>query len=186
MKKILLLAAMVVSTLAASAQVEQGFRFGINGGATFNTMSGINETKNLTGFRAGLVGEYNFSENFYLGTGLEYVGKGVKSDLIDGDLKFGYLQIPLNIGGRVSVSDNTYLFGQVGPYASYAVTKSDIDFYDGNYVKSNDFDWGFNAKVGVELSKFQIFAGYDFGMNETFKECDTKNRTISVGVGYMF
>lgn len=42
-------------------------------------------------------------------------------DGLEGSLQSYNAQVPLNIGGRIPLGGNTYIFGQAGPYVSYAV-----------------------------------------------------------------
>ena len=54
-------------------------------------------------------------------------------------------------------------------------------------IKGENFDWGFNGKIGVEFSQIQLFCGYELGMKEVWIWPENaKNRSIVFGVGYIF
>lgn len=185
MKKFVIMAVIAVLSLTASAQVEKGLRYGITFTGSMSKFSDIPNTENLFGYGAGLILEYNFTPNVYLGSGLQYNLRGTKIKNLDPSLKSNNLTIPVNVGGRVNVSDNIAIFGQVGPYASYAVKKAELQIFGYETQKGENFDWGFNGKIGVEFSQIQVFGGYELGTKEVWPG-DAKNRSIVFGVGYMF
>lgn len=193
MKKILFMAVMAIVAMTASAQIEKGLRFGITVSGSMSKYSEINGAKNTFGCGDGLTVEYSFNPNVYLGTGLQFGLRGTKVDAlevsgqtisVDGSLKSYNIVLPVNIGGRINVSDNFSIFGQVGPYVSFAAKKAELQTVE--TVTGEAFDWGFNAKVGVEIrNQFQIFGGYELGMKEVWPN-DAKNRSIVFGLAYMF
>lgn len=52
----------------------------------------------------------------------------------------------------------------------------------------NRVNWGLGFKVGAEFFRhYQVNVGYELGMNKIFKNSiDSKHRTFTVGVAYMF
>lgn len=52
----------------------------------------------------------------------------------------------------------------------------------------NRVNWGLGFKVGAEFCRhYQVNVGYELGMNKIFKNSlDSKHRTFTVGVAYMF
>ncbi len=194
MKKFIMMAVMVVLTLTASAQVEKGLRFGLSLNGAMSKYSELPHAENTFCYGGGPVLEYNFTPNVYLGSGLQFGLRGSKIKTIDvanqtvsvgSSLQSYNLAIPLNIGGRVNLSDNVSLFAQAGPYASYAFKKAELQILGYGTIEGENFDWGLNGKVGVEFSQFQIFGGYELGMKEVWKG-EAKNRSIVFGVGMMF
>lgn len=196
MKKFFMMAVMTVLTITASAQVEKGMRYGITFTGTMSKYSELPNTENTFGYGGGFILEYNFTPNVYLGSGLEFGLRGTKVKKLefggqpvipDGSLKSYNLIIPVNIGGRVNLSDNVALFGQVGPYASFAIKKAELQLLDISTIKGESFDWGFNGKIGVEFSQIQLFGGYGLGMKEVWIWPEnSKNRSFVFGVGYTF
>ena len=194
MKKFFMMAVMTVLTITASAQVEKGMRYGITFTGTMSKYSDLPNAENTFGYGLGSILEYNFTPNVYLGSGLEFGLRGAKVQtldvagktfLVDCSLKSYNLIIPVNIGGRVNLSKNVSLFGQVGPYASYAIKKAELDILGYSTISGENFDWGFNGKIGIEFNQIQLFGGYELGMKEVWPE-EAKNRSILFGVGYTF
>ena len=180
--------AMAILTMTATAQEDSentGFRYG---GVLTGAMSsysgdyqGLKQDMTFC-YGGGLVAEYHFTPNVFLGTGLELGIRGTKMESIEGSVKSRNLIVPVNIGGRVNVSDKLAIYAQVGPYVSYAIKKPEL-IYSGT-VKGEAFDWGFDGKVGVEIFRiFRVFGGYELGMKKVF--ADSKNRSIIFGVAYM-
>ena len=112
LRSLLVAVFMMCGVMAASAQVEQGFRFGATFGMNVSTIS-KSDMYSKVGFNAGVRGEYNFTEDMYLGVGLGYSHKGVK----DNDLKAtaGYVEIPVHFGYRMGVTDKISAVGEFGP-----------------------------------------------------------------------
>lgn len=194
MKKFFMMAVMTVLTITASAQVEKGMRYGITFTGTMSKYSELPNTENTFGYGGGFILEYNFTPNVYLGSGLEFGLRGTKVQtldvagktfLVDYSLKSYNLIIPVNIGGRVNLSKNVALFAQVGPYASYAIKKAELEILGYSTISGENFDWGFNGKIGIEFSQIQLFGGYELGMKEVWPE-EAKNRSVVFGVGYTF
>jgi len=106
------------------------------------------------------------------------------------------------------VSKPVSLFAAVGPYlnigfggkAKTATCQYDSDGKAGketvrttsNNVYSdklmNRCNWGLDFKVGAEFCRhYQVNVGYELGMNKIFKNSlDSKHRTLTVGLIYMF
>mgnify|MGYP003403069671 FL=1 len=194
MKKFFMMAVMTVLTITASAQVEKGMRYGLTFTGTMSKYSELPNAENTFGYGGGFILEYNFTPNVYLGSGLEFGLRGTKVQtldvagktfLVDYSLKSYNLIIPVNIGGRVNLSKNVALFAQVGPYASYAIKKAELEILGYSTICGENFDWGFNGKIGIEFSQIQLFGGYELGMKEVWPE-EAKNRSIVFGVGYTF
>lgn len=194
MKKFIMMAVMAVLTLTASAQVEKGIRYGITFTGAMSKYSELPDAETTFGYGCGLIMEYNFTPNVYLGSGLQFGLRGTKlktldfgglSSSLDTSLKSYNLVIPVNVGGRVNLSDNVALFAQAGPYASFALKKAELQILGYETIEGENFDWGFNGKVGVEFSQIQLYGGYELGMKEVWPG-DAKNQSIVFGVSYMF
>lgn len=187
------MAILAVLTITASAQIDKGMRYGITLTGSMSKYSEIPSAKNTFGYGGGLILEYNFTPNVYSGIGLQFGLRGSKLDVIDvsgqsvnldGSLKSYNFAIPVNIGGRINVSDNVAFFGQVGPYVSFAVKKAELQVLGYGYIKGENFDWGINGKVGIEFNQIQVFGGYEYGLKEVWTG-GAKNRSIVFGIAYM-
>ena len=191
MKKTLLFLSLIIVTITATAQVEAGLRSGFTLSGSFNSMSELPGSKSSIGYRLGYAMEYNLSERFYIGSGVVQTLKGsAKTADFSVGLKYWYLQVPLNIGGRIALNrQDTYLFGQVGPYVSYAVAASKYDVFGYGRITGEKFDWGFDAKAGVEFGDLQIHVGYDLGMANVWKYAlneNVKHRSVFIGLTSFF
>ena len=190
MKKIIFVAVMTIFALTVSAQTETGLRSGIEFNGSLSTYSDLSTAEKTFGFGAGYVLEYGFTPNLYLGSGLDFVQRGTKIDswnsyLCSGALRSYNVLLPVNIGGRFNVSDNVSIFGQVGPYASFAIIPAKLEVGSRQF-KGERFDWGFNGKLGVDIChQYRVFGGYELGMNKLWSD-EGKNRSIVFGVAYMF
>lgn len=194
MKKIIMMAVMAVLTLTATAQVEKGMRYGISFTGSLSKYTETHGADNIFGYGGGVSLEYNFTPNVYIGTGLQFGIRGTKLTSLDvagqnvslnGSLKSYNIGIPVNVGGRMNLSNSFALFGQVGPYVSYAIKKPEVQVLGYGIIKGEGFDWGFNGKIGVEFAQFQVYGGYELGMNEVWTG-GAKNRSILFGIAYMF
>lgn len=183
MKKLILMAVMAVFTLTASAQVEKGMRYGLFFSGSMSKYSKLPDAGNKFCYVGGAILEYNFTPNVYLGSGLQFGTRGTK--LAGASMTSLNLIIPVNIGGRVNLSDKFALFGEVGPYVSFALKKAEAQMLGHGTIEGERFDWGLNGKVGVEFCQIQLFAGYELGLKEIWPD-DAKNRSIVFGLGYLF
>ena len=202
MKKLLFTAVLTIFCLAASAQEAGSFRFGVTGGGNLSTANLDASHSSKFGFHAGVIGEYNVYEYLYINATLKYSMRGVK-DVDFYDYKFewnpGYIEIPLHVGYRYSVSDEFKLFVDAGPYFAYAVSGkikandgSDADLFSDTASrvlggKYNRFEFGLGGALGFEYSGVQLKVGYDYGLT---KVCDmnnsAKNSNFFFGLAYMF
>lgn len=185
MKKTLLLLILVFGAFSATAQIESGLRGGFTISGSLNSMTELPGSKSSIGWRLGYNMEYNISECFYIASGIEQTTKGVVFEGEDTPLKYYYMQIPLNVGGRIPLVENTYLFGQAGAYAAYAVATTKYNIFGLGQISGEKFDWGVNAKVGVEFGNYQIHVGYDLGMGKAWKYAlneNVKHRSIYLGL----
>ncbi len=190
-RKFLVTAALVLGFAGSVfAQEAKSFRYGPTAGLNFNTIGDMEGSKMRVGFHLGVRGEYNFSEDMYLGASLLYNHKGCK---FDGDAKFsaGYIDIPVHYGYRWSTSEKLSIFGEAGPYFAIGIAgkeKFGDDKYDtfGGEDGAKRFDLGASLRVGVELNKkIQIGLGYSHGLINMY-ESGGKNSNITLGVSYMF
>lgn len=57
--------------------------------------------------------------------------KGLKSDIVDGNISMSYFQIPIFAAYKFPISDNMKSAVKAGPYLSCGVFVSDIEWSDG-------------------------------------------------------
>lgn len=113
------------------------------------------------------------------------------------------LLVPVNVGYKFRLSDNLNLLAAVGPYADFGLTGTDkVTTTDAKgHSKEekispnvygdklfNRVNFGFDAKVGVEISKhYQLSLSYSRGFTNIFKGgLNTKAQDLQLGFSYMF
>ena len=190
MKRILVIASVICAFLIVSTNAQaQLLRFGVKAGATFNKFNlgdGLDNFKNdsYTGWQAGIMARIKVPL-----TGLAIQPEALYSVVGNDDLKFGYLQIPINLqfGFDLLVAR---IYAQAGPYFGYAVKLPNDDGWD---EKAKDVfkkqDWGIGVGLGADLfNRLNVALKYDFGLQNVsdIGDVDLKNRTLNLSVGYFF
>jgi len=199
MKSLLIAMMAVFGSVTAVAQSKGDFRVGVGAGMNVSQLTNTDLNSRVV-FNAGLRGEYYFTDDVYLGTGLLFSWQGARITEHGFTTKFtpGYLQIPLHAGVRMGLGDKATLFGEFGPYVAVGVcgkadvpliwSGSDADFFgdpDEGYARR--FDCGLGLRAGVEIQRFQIGVGYDFGLVKVYKDGENvRNGNFNLGVAYMF
>jgi hypothetical protein len=201
MKKVLLMMAFVAGmAISANAEVTFGVRAGVN----MSKMEFMDETlDNLIGFHVGAVADIKITDLFYFQPGLMFTTKGGKVEEGGGTLSVTpyYLELPLMLSCRISLTDDLALRINAGPYAAFGVAgkvKADegdgVDIFgdkDGAWdLKRLDFGVGFGG--GLEFKQFYLGVTYDLGLaNIAAKDAadagfKVKNQTLGITLGYNF
>jgi hypothetical protein len=214
-KKVFLL--VIVFTTAVSgiqAQVEEPNRVGIIAGYNLSGLTGVSGTATggtpdwgmVSGFRAGLAGEFPLAKSFYLQPALLFTSQGFKDEYtptgstVNAKRKFTFyqLQIPINVQYKLNLGIPKIIF-QIGPYAGYGlfgrqkyyrndVSKDLSDQYKklsfGNNKKGDNirpaFDYGVGAGVGVQIHRFQVLAGYNYSLGALKFEKNAYSRNYDI------
>jgi hypothetical protein len=232
MKKIISIALLLLGvSLASFAQddSETHVGFGIKGGYNYSNLSISNsgevEDKNaLSSFNIGGYFDLPLAPVLSLQPGLMVSGKGAKFTY--GDISGGnwytlqtnpiYLELPVNLVGKIPFDDNSNLFFGAGVYGAMGVggkykvngevigigysdegtiEYSNDDPTNGNNGESGDikrYDYGFNFLGGVELNHITLNVNYGLGLADIKPGEDNndndkfKNRVLSFSVGYLF
>ena len=183
MKKILMIAAMMVATLSASAQNEVGQ-------ITLQPKAGINISKitgdglkYAVGLVAGVEAEYGVAENFGVSAGVLYSMQGYKfdSDLLDKKSCMDYINIPILAQYYVVKG----LAVKAGVQPGFLVRAS----YDGESFSAacKKFDVSIPVGLSYEYQSFVLDARYNIGLTKTYKDADkTKNSVFQITLGYKF
>ncbi len=190
MKKLLLMAAVMLSSVGAFAQHAVGSftlqpKVGIN---ITNTTNYGNVAKARVDFAGGLEGEYQVSDIFSLSAGLMYSRQGYKAkDNVAGlsgkDWKPSYLNVP--------VLANVYvvpgLAVKLGVQPGFMVDK-DKDGYKGEV---NTFDLSIPVGLSYEYNNFVLDGRYNWGVTKINKHSmkgvdDTRNSVFQITLGYKF
>ena len=138
-------------------------------------------------------------DGFYLEGSLLYNLKGGSYSGSHSNL--GYLQLPINLGYRLTFSGDVSLIGSLGPYFALGVLGKDVEKVSGAKVKTDvfgtrlqRFDFGLNYKLGVEVwNQWQFYLGLEHSLlNLAKKDLDGathgKHRLVNfyIGTAYMF
>lgn len=188
MKKLIIaLGTLIVSTAALSAQGL--FTFRAEAGAAFNFGKVMTDgqaalsAKNKLGYHLGAYIDVPVFNSLYVGSGLTFSMKGAKNEIdgLSSDITMHYLQVPINIGYKFSLSRTFALGLQTGPYFSFALAgthnvgvkaldlaKSYNIFKDGisglgEAAKAKRFDVGWGVAALGYFGNIYGTVGLDFG-----------------------
>ena len=198
MKKILMVAAMMIATLSANAQNEVGqFTLKPMAGVNLATLTKTDDSKLRVGLAAGVEAEYGVAENFSLSLGALYSMQGVKftekgsGATLDVTYKLDYINIP--------VLANYYLFkgfaikaGIQPAFKASAKVKAELSSGSASVKDSETLDGvkGFALSVPFGLSyeyeSFVLDARYNLGVTKAFDAGDSKNSWFMFTLGYKF
>lgn len=207
MKKVLLSAVAMLIAGLSFGQVKWGVVAGPNFSSATVKSGGDKETSDLLiGVRAGITADLPLADEFFIGTGLLYAGKGGKNkDNSDFKTTLSYLQLPILFTYKPQVGSGNLVLG-VGPYLAYGLggkhkggignLTGDLKAFDdesGPY-KLKRFDAGAGIQVGYELPQGVYFGlNTDLGLVNVASETSLggqdfswKNTSFGVSAGYKF
>ena len=181
MKKLMIIAIMMVAAVSAKAQNEVG-QASIKPMAGINlaTMTKADNTKMRVGLAAGLEFEYGVAENFGLSAGVLYSMQGAKIDIVGNDkvtMKLDYINIP--ILANYYIVKGLAIKAGVQPGFNVQKKLDDVKLDD---VKGS----ALSIPVGLsyEFSNVVLDARYNWGLTKAFKEGDSKNSYFTITLGY--
>lgn len=200
-----LLATALLLGVTVNAQ-NKPITFGVKAGLNLSNFSGdIEDTDPKLGFNVGVTADYAITNEVYLLTGLEFTMKGSKADgYIAGEKVTEktnpmFLQLPVHVGYKFSVTDETKIVLHAGPYVGYGIggkikyevkengvkNSVDYDFFGKDRFKR--FDFGLGLGAGAEFGKIGVGLGWDFGLT-SLSRGDDKVRTMNgyLTLGYKF
>ncbi len=189
MKKIMMIAALMVATLSASAQNEVGqFTLKPMVGLTLTTITGGNADMKV-GLAAGAEVEYGITDKFGLTGGLIYSMQGAKSNSnnVDETYNMDYLNIPIlanyyiipGLAIKAGLQPGFKVRGKYKAESGGQKVEQDI-----NGGKSVDFSIPFG--ISYQISDFVIDARYQLGLTNIFDGGSSKNSVFMFSVGYKF
>lgn len=187
MKKILVMAAMVLSSVGAFAQHEVGSftlqpKFGMN--VANLTGDDVDAIKSKVGFVAGVEGEYQFTDMISGAVGVLYSQQGGagKHDS-DYKLKLDYINVP--------VVCNVYVAKGLAVKAGvqFGFNVNDERTYDGHKISNLDakgFDFSIPVGLSYEYSNFVLDARYNWGLTKLQEHAKVNNSVFQFTLGYKF
>ena len=183
MKKLLAVVALALMTLTMSAQEDS--KVTVKAGFGLASVVGSDaDTKTTVAYKVGISYDLALSEKFFIIPGVEFSTKGFKSDAIDGSISMAY---------KFPLSDNMKLAIKAGPYVSYGLFGSDIEWYDGDKTNVFDSDGGYKrfdagviAGVSLDFGQFAVGAEYSRGLSKLDSSVSQFNQAFGLVLGYKF
>jgi len=203
MKKIMMIAAMMVAAVSAKAQFEPGtFSLQPKAGLTVTEITS-DDSRFKAGFTAGVEAQYQLKSWFGLAAGVQYAQQGSKVKNVDSKINLGYINVPI-MAKFYPVKGLALGAGiQPGFMTSAKITdyqllggKQDVDIKDG----CNKFDFSIPLSVAYEADfGLVIEARYNAGLTNVAKDAfegggydrydkitKNKNSVFMITVGYKF
>lgn len=192
MKKFFAVVALALMTLTVSAQEDS--KITVKAGVGLSSVVGSDaDTKTTVAYKVGISYDLGLSEKFSIIPGVELSTKGFKSDVVDGSISMAYLQVPVFAAYKFPISDNMKLAIKAGPYVSYGLYGSDIEWYGGGKTNVFDSDGGYKrfdagviAGVSLDFNQFVIGAEYSRGLTKLDSSVSQFNQAFGVVLGYKF
>lgn len=190
MKKIFLIAALVLSSVATYAQHAVGSvtlqpRIGMN----VADLTKMDDSDPRIGLLVGAELEYQATDIFSISGGILYSQQGCKwsDDGMTQTVKLDYINIP--ILANVYVAKN--LAVKVGIQPAFNVNdkiKESMGDTSGQTKLDGTKSFDFSIPVGLsyEFSNFVLDARYNFGTTNVFDYSDSKNSVFQIALGYKF
>ena len=173
MKKLMMIAAMMVAAISVNAQNEVGQ-------ITLKPLVGINladVTKTdgadmRVGLAAGVEAEYGVAEKFGVTAGVIYSMQGIKGG--GETLKLDYINIPILANYYVIPG----LAIKAGVQPAFNVSDDDTE--------AKGFDLAIPVGASYEYKSFVLDARYNFGVTKIWDGVDCKNSVFQITLGYKF
>ncbi|WP_417444741.1 porin family protein [Joostella sp.] len=189
-KHILVIATLLVGTVASAQSWSDEFQLGARGGVNFSSVTGddIDSPDNRTSFYAGLVAEAPISERVSIQPEVFYSGQGFDVDDQDTEFQVDYIQVPLL--AKIYLAEGFNL--HAGPQVGFKVNE-ELDFeptedagdFDTDEINDIDFQLTGGAEYKFE-NGFFLQARYSYGLSEVVEDTDIHNSVFSAGLGFMF
>ena len=197
MKKLLVMAAMVLSSVGAFAQYNAGdVTIQPKVGLSIADYTDTDNSKTRAGVVAGAELEYHVSPMFGLSAGLLYSMQGAKGDLeleeegvrASATIKNDYLNIP--ILANVYVAPGLAL--KAGLQPGFKVSSKATAKVGGFSVTENlddafkSFDLSVPVGISYEYMNVCLDARYNIGVTKVMDGADSKNSVFQITLGYKF
>lgn len=198
MKKIMMIAAMMLLSVGAFAQNEVGqITLKPMAGINLATMTKTDDSKMRVGLAAGVEAEYGVAENFSLSLGALYSMQGVKGTenysgiKADATIKMDYINIPI-LANYYIIKGLAIKAGVQPSFKASAKVKMEASYQGQSVSEESDID---NAKgfalsvpfgLSYEYQSFVLDARYNLGVTKAFDAGDSKNSWFMFTLGYKF
>ena len=199
MKKLMMMMAMLLTTVAVMAQHEEG-EFTVMPKVGLNIATLSDADKAIADLHFGLEAEYMVTDNFSLGLGAIVSNQGAKytSDGADATVDLDYVHIPI-LGSYYLLPGLAVKVGVQPGFKMKAKVKGDgatvdLDEYfrllnpllDAD-LKVNSFTFSIPVGVSYEYRNVVVDARYNWGLTKVLNQGDAfYNRVFMLSLGYKF
>ncbi len=190
MKKIMLVAALMLSSVATFAQHAVGsFNIQPKVGLNIANLTGDSKLDARMGLVAGAEGEYQATDIVSVSAGVLYSMQGakVKAPLVTVTQKLDYINVPITANVYVVKG----LAVKLGLQPGFKVNdKTSVEAgQEGNIdapSKAKAFDLSVPVGVSYEYNNFQLDARYNWGVTKVYEGSKAKNSVFQITLGYKF
>lgn len=181
MKKVLLMAAVMLASVGAYAQHAVGsFNLQPKVGINIANLTDADNSDPRVGFVGGVEGEYQATDIFSISAGALYSMQGAKT------IKLDYINVPIlanvyvvkGLAVKLGVQPGFKVNSEYKVAAGGQSGSTDID--------AKSFDFSIPVGVSYEYANFQLDARYNWGLTKTFENSDCKNSVFQITLGYKF
>ncbi len=192
MKKVLVVAALMFSSVATFAQHAVGsFNLQPKVGVSIANLTDNNSSDARVGLVAGVEGEYQASDIFSVSAGLLYSMQGAKFDAFGAKSteKLDYINVPIMANVYVVKGLALKLGVQPGLKVNEKLDLR-MPVLGGALVdlKAKSVDFSIPVGISYEYNNFQVDARYNWGLTKVFDvdKLDQKNSVFQITLGYKF
>lgn len=192
MKKVLVVAALMFSSVATFAQHAVGsFNLQPKVGVSIANLTDNNSSDARVGLVAGVEGEYQASDIFSVSAGVLYSMQGAKYDAFGAKSteKLDYINVPIMANVYVVKG----LAVKLGVQPGFKVNDNldlRMPVLGGALVdlKAKSVDFSIPVGISYEYNNFQVDARYNWGLTKVFDvdKLDQKNSVFQITLGYKF
>lgn len=189
MKKVLFVAALMLSSVATFAQHAVGsFNLQPKVGVSIANVTEFKDSDPRIGLVAGIEGEYQVSDIFSLSAGALYSMQGTKYNFgkyTDATNRLDYINVPIMANVYVVKGLAVKLGIQPGFNVSNKIKLNNLDAFE-NPFKAQSVDVSIPVGVSYEYNNIQLDARYNWGISKAYKNFDAKNSVFQITLGYKF
>ncbi len=197
MKKILVVAALMLSSVATFAQHAVGsFNLQPKVGVSIANLTELKDTDPRVGVVAGVEGEYQASDIISVSAGVLYSMQGSKYEYellnqkYKSTNKLDYINVPIMANVYVTKGLAVKLGVQPGFNVSSS-NKQEVNTFAGSGsstfdVKAKSVDFSIPVGLSYEYNNFQLDARYNWGLTKAFENSKAKNSVFQITLGYKF
>lgn len=190
MKKIIFMAAMLLSSVATFAQHEVGSitiqpKIGMN----IADLTDVDDSDVRIGLAVGAEAEYQATDIFSVSAGLIYSMQGCKysDDGVKETLKLDYINVPILANVYVAKGLAVKLGIQPGfnINAKYKAEAGGVEA-EAKVDDAKTIDFSIPVGISYEYKNFVLDGRYNWGLTKVVKDLDWKNSVFQITLGYKF